>query len=66
MKIAVYGRTFDQSFIPYIDKFLNCLEENSVEVIFYKPFYEFAKGDNDFHPSNSNKCIVNVTWTAIK
>ena len=34
MKIAVYGRTFDQSFIPYIDKFLNCLEENSVEVIF--------------------------------
>ena len=44
MKIAVYGRTFDQSFIPYIDKFLNCLEENSVEVIFYKPFYEFAKG----------------------
>jgi NAD+ kinase len=41
MKIAVFGRTFNDDFLPYIKKFLECLQRNKVEWTCYKPFYDY-------------------------
>ena len=49
MKVAVFGRTFNQSFLQYVDKFLTCLTDNDVDVIFYKPFYDFIISQTSFN-----------------
>jgi NAD+ kinase len=41
MKIAVYGKTFNQGFRPYIRELLNILAEHQTQLIVYKPFHDF-------------------------
>jgi NAD+ kinase len=41
MKIALFGKTFNQGFRPYIGELMRILEDNHSEVMIYKPFYDF-------------------------
>jgi NAD+ kinase len=41
MKIAVYGKTFNQGFRPYISELLDVLDEHQTELVVFKPFYDF-------------------------
>lgn len=43
MKVAIYGRNFDKTFIEYIKKFFEILHYNNVEIVIYSAFYEFLK-----------------------
>ncbi len=48
MKIAVFGRTFNNDFNPFIIEFLKHLQERQVELTIYKPFYEFVLKHSGF------------------
>ena len=41
MKIAIYGKTFNQGFRPYIAELLEVLDEHNSQVMIYKPFLDF-------------------------
>ncbi len=41
MKISIFGKTFNQGFIPYINELMKILHEHHADVSFYKPFYDF-------------------------
>jgi NAD+ kinase len=41
MKIALFGKTFNIGFKPYIKELFDILGENKVELEIYKPFYDF-------------------------
>jgi NAD+ kinase len=41
MKIAVYGKTFNQGFRPFITELLNVLDEHNTQLVVYKPFFDF-------------------------
>jgi NAD+ kinase len=41
MKIAIYGKTFNQGFRHYICELIRILEEHQAQVLVYKPFYDF-------------------------
>jgi NAD+ kinase len=41
MKIAVYGKTFNQGFRSYIRELINILEDHQTQLVVYKPFYDF-------------------------
>ncbi len=41
MKIAIYGKAFSEDFLPYMDKFLQLVSANNVELSIYKPFLDF-------------------------
>jgi NAD+ kinase len=41
MKIAIYGKTFNQGFRPYICELIRILEEHQTQLVVYKPFYDF-------------------------
>jgi NAD+ kinase len=41
MKIAIYGKTFNQGFIPYINELIRIFEEHQAQLVVYKPFHEF-------------------------
>ena len=41
MKIALFGKTFNLGFNPYIIELFNLLEKNKVELSVYKPFLNF-------------------------
>ena len=42
MKIAIYGKTFNQGFRPYITELLDVLDEHNADsLVVYKPFYDF-------------------------
>ncbi len=43
MKIALFGKRFDDKFFGSMIMMLNLLEKNEVEMIFYAPFVEFLK-----------------------
>jgi len=42
MKIAIYGKTFNQGFRPYISELLKILDEHQTRIMVYKPFYDFV------------------------
>ena len=48
MKIAIFGRTFNTDFKPFIIEFLRHLQERHVELIIFKPFYDFILKHTDF------------------
>ncbi len=50
MKIAIYGKTFNQGFRPYISELINILKEKQIQVVVYKPFYDFicCETGNDY------------------
>ncbi len=41
MKIAVFGNSVSESFIPVLDEFFNFLKKNKINVQLFRPFYEF-------------------------
>lgn len=41
MKIAIYGKTFNQGFRPYIKELITILEEHQTQLVVYKPFHDF-------------------------
>lgn len=54
MKIAVFGRIFNQEFIEYIDKFLSCLYENQIQVIFHRPFFDYIKSQTNIKETSAD------------
>lgn len=72
MKIAVFGTSLSDSFLPVLDNFFGFLKKNKIEVQIYKPFYEFLvkeKKISVYHTSHfhspldfdvSNKFIFSV------
>jgi NAD+ kinase len=65
MKIAIYGKTFNPGFRPYIEELLDILNEQKVQLSVFSPFYSFIccetckeykidhvyTGFDDFNPS---------------
>ncbi len=41
MKIAIYGKSFSQDFVPYMEKLLQLIAEKDVKISIYKPFLDF-------------------------
>ena len=41
MRVAVYGRSFEIGFKEYIKKFFEILQQNNIEIVIYKSFYDF-------------------------
>ena len=41
MKIAIFGKTFNQGFKPHINELMKILHEHHAEVSVYKPFFDF-------------------------
>ncbi len=50
MKIAVFGRPFRKGFEETITTFFRLMDERKMEVIIYKPFYEFLGSECSFKP----------------
>jgi NAD+ kinase len=50
MKIALYGKTFNQGFRPYINELMTILEDHQSEVLIYKPFYDFICCETGIEP----------------
>jgi NAD+ kinase len=50
MKIAVFGTTVSESFIPVLTEFFDFLKSNNIEVQIYKPFYNFLTRDLNTEP----------------
>lgn len=48
MRVAIYGRNFDDGFKEYITKFFSILEQHKVEVFIYKVFFDFLKKEIKF------------------
>lgn len=48
MKIALYGKTFSESFRPFISQLLDKLAENNVSISVYKPFCEYICSETGF------------------
>jgi NAD+ kinase len=53
MKIAIYGKTFNQGFKPYIRELFNILEEQEAQLIVYKPFHDFVSCETGLKSSSS-------------
>jgi NAD+ kinase len=45
MKIALFGKTFNTGFDPYIKELFSLLEKNHIEISIYKPFLDFMSCD---------------------
>ena len=41
MKLAIYGKTFNQGFRPYISELLDVLTEHNTQLVVFKPFFDF-------------------------
>ena len=50
MRIAIYGKTFNPEFKPYVIELFEKLLQNKVEVFIYKPFLEFINDKVGFTP----------------
>jgi NAD+ kinase len=60
MKVAIYGRAFDESFLSYIREIFDNLNYYGFEVIIYREFLSFLSGQHQYNPS------VNDTFTGYK
>jgi NAD+ kinase len=41
MRIAIYGRAFNDNFIPFIQEFFDTLDRPEIELLIFEPFYSF-------------------------
>lgn len=57
MRIGIYGRSFDDSFIPNIQELFNTIRVFNWEISVYEPFYSYLtpRINLDFQPSFFNK-----------
>jgi len=60
MKVAVYGRTFDEGFLSYIRDFFQQLNHFGFQIDIYEEFLSYMIDQYHFHPS------VNNTFTGHK
>lgn len=47
MRISIYGKSFNQDFIPYIDELFIKLNREGVHISLFKPFFEYIKKETD-------------------
>ncbi|MBD1432678.1 NAD kinase [Sphingobacterium sp. DN00404] len=45
--IAIYGRAFNSSVVPYVEQLFSYLKEKDITVYIYSDFYDFLKGQLD-------------------
>ncbi len=43
MKITIYGKTFNPGFNPYIKELFDKLEQNDVEIVVFRSFFDFIR-----------------------
>lgn len=43
MKIAIYGRDFNDNVLPFVQEVFDALSKNNIEIVVYQKFYEFVK-----------------------
>ena len=53
MKIAIFGKQFGEVFNEYAVKLFSFLEEKNIDIIIYRPFYEFLRNEVDIRPEVS-------------
>jgi NAD+ kinase len=53
MKIAIFGRTFNKDFNPFILEFLQHLQERNIELYVYKPFHDYIVKRTGFKFGNT-------------
>jgi len=44
MKIAIYGREFNDTVLPYVQEVFNALEQHKIEAIVFEKFHHFVTG----------------------
>lgn len=65
MKIAIYGRQFNNSVLPYVQQVFDCLARNNIEAVIFKKYDQFIT-DKIFFPKrfpvfeNSSELIGKV------
>jgi len=52
MKIAVYGKAFNPTFLPFIRQVFDNLNQHRAEIIVHKELNDFISGQPDFNPHN--------------
>ena len=68
MKVTIFGKTFSNSFEPYIKELFSKLEKHKVEIYVFEPFLNFMKTDINFNPKvagcykNHDSCPDNVDF----
>ena len=50
MKVAVFGTSVSEDFLPVLEEFFGFLKSNNVEVQIFKPFYSFLKKKLNYQP----------------
>lgn len=50
MKVAVFGTSVSESFVPVLQEFFRFLQSNQVEVHIFKPFRDFLSNELNFEP----------------
>ncbi len=53
MKIAIFGKQFGEVFNEYAIKLFTFLEEKNIDIIIYRPFYEFLRNEVNVSPEVS-------------
>lgn len=51
MKIALFGKNFDEQRVPFVRKMVETLRQNHVELVVYKPYFDMIKSEIDL-PDN--------------
>ena len=49
MKIALYGKPFKKGFEKSISSLARLLEENRIETIVHRPFYDFLRNESQIN-----------------
>lgn len=66
MKIAIYGRLFNESAITYVQQLFDCLEEYQVELVIYSAFHVYlnsrVKLPKNAHLFTSHEELVDVKY----
>lgn len=47
MEISIYGKSFNQDFVPFIEELFRKLNREHVEISLYEPFYEFIQKETN-------------------
>jgi len=53
MKVAIFGRLFNESFTDSMKLMFDILNNRKVDILIYKPFYDFLKLDVNYSPKVS-------------
>jgi NAD+ kinase len=51
MKVAIFGTSIQEEFVPVLQEFFQYLHLRKVKVFFYRPFYDFLSSELHFTPA---------------